>query len=392
MKSIRLVLLSSLLLLTLSLFAQQDSSLRIAILSLKRGGAGDIATGVRCANFFHIQQPDAEIIFVTDDPVLAKQFKMPDPIEIVDLAMVDAPLSPVDYLVCLPTIDQRTLMTLPLIPSKSLPIGIVEYGLLPVIKDIYCRNTECLQLFGSGAGEGEVGMWVSQEPITEILPKEFWRTVQQDPFFLTYTYEKGRGLEFAAAIAAQFQEEQGAAFSICWIKGDRTVIDEYQQEFYSLLVQLGVVRLEVYEWGNCQLQQEIVFRKEAGNTLKLIITPALLHATFLSLLAASSSECLVTGDQSWSEAIAFDKHWIYECLNHKMRSLQNVLKLAPGVVSDKLWKIAVTDCYTFSKERALEMGKILHEPGVYWENINHILKNNHNIDTFLMRLSPRSSH
>ncbi len=87
-----------------------------------------------------------------------------------------------------------------------------------------------------------------------------------------------------------------------------------------------------------------------GKTVNILTlqTSPLSHEDFIILLKASEKECLVTGDQSLLEAIALDKDFIYETLDHK-QTLSNALqeefkKIDPALIFNKSrW------CFSFSK-------------------------------------------
>lgn len=64
-----------------------------------------------------------------------------------------------------------------------------------------------------------------------------------------------------------------------------------------------------------------------ARTFRLIALPSINHANFLSLLALSEKLAGLTGDQSFSEALALGKLIIYECYGHKEAFFKGYVRL-----------------------------------------------------------------
>lgn len=235
---------------------------------------------------------------------------------------------------------------------------------------------------------------LSDAPLRESLlhektPEEYGTSHE---LFFGYSSGIDAKIHFSRMIAEKEREKSKDIDIVLVGKDEVNYFPKFLQESSSEFHKNGIAKVKlISQYSNGQeMEQTFPTGLESGKTLRIYIKERLTHDDMMTCMIAANQFCLVTGDQTLSEAISSNGHYIYEILGHKEKLFQGIVNLAEPELAKWLeeWRDLSTDPQAYlnmSERYGALMQKYTPKLQEQFNRLNQKIIQFHNIDNSIQK-------
>lgn len=343
------------------IIAGKLQGLKIAVITIGLGGFGDYLCAAKICTYFHesLGLDMKNIALATEESPNVRQLLSSKGIQIIDHHYDSLKKWGVDFQVIAPVAD--SWLASQHVETSIPTLAIAEYGFN---SPDYLKK-ESVATYAFGLSDNSMGIIFEpqqreSDPLVRLtnlcnIPLNIQKAILGEEFsqraiekfaassklYFSYAHNESEMLSFMQAIVKMsFQLNDDKECCFYFMGNDLSdpkfwfVKDDLKEEtIFNTFKKCGIGIIE-YKWLGSE-NETLLFHLNKDSERKIkIITGNIPHQYVMTLHQSSEKEALVTGDQSFSEAIAVKKFPIYEYYRHKKEFFEQFQSLIPEEIRD----------------------------------------------------------